>query len=195
MLIRPAEEAFRQGLEALAKGHRIEALAGFEAAVEIERRLGIQAPQARYLSYYGLCVAFEGSRREEAVLLCVEALGRESYNPDLCWNLGRVLLLAGRRQEAHAAFLRGLDLEPGHAGIERELSRMGRRRRPILQFLDRGNPLNVLLGKLTVPNGSERQAGRPQTAPAQPLPSSSRTIRRTSRMSNGFERKPPLWDE
>ena len=33
MLIRPAEESFRKGLEALAAGRRIEALARFEAAV------------------------------------------------------------------------------------------------------------------------------------------------------------------
>ncbi len=151
MLIRPAEESFRKGLEALAAGRRIEALARFEAAVELERRLGALRPQPRYLSYFGLCVAFQPNRRDDAVRLCREALAREFYNPDLCWNLARVLLVAGKRREAHAVLRQGLDLSPGHPGILREIQRMGRRRPPVLQFLSRSNPINVLLGKLSAP--------------------------------------------
>ncbi len=151
MLIRPAEESFRKGLEALAAGRRIEALARFEAAVVLERRRGAIRPQARYLSYFGLCVAFQPHRQEDAVRLCREALALEFYNPDLCWNLGRVLLVAGKRREAHAVLQKGLALSPRHPGILREIDRMGRRRRPVLLFLSRGNPINVLLGKLASP--------------------------------------------
>jgi hypothetical protein len=39
-------------------------------------------------------------------------------------------------------------MDPGHAGIVRELKQMGIRRRPVLPFLARDNRLNVLLGRI-----------------------------------------------
>jgi len=160
MLIRPAEDSFRKGLEALAAGRGLEALARFEAAVELERRFGVARPQARYLSYYGLCLGYEASRHDEGIRFCREALSLEFYNADLSWNLGRVLLLSGKRREAHDALQKGLAVQPGHAGILRELGRMGARRRPVVQFLSRSNPVNVLLGKLTYGEPAPRVGAR-----------------------------------
>ena len=68
------------------------------------------------------------------------------YNADLQWNLGRALLAAERRSEAHAAFIKGLRLQRDHRGIILDLKKMGIRRKPPLPFLDRSNPLNVWLG-------------------------------------------------
>ncbi len=160
MLIRPAEDSFRKGLEALAAGRGLEALARFEAAVELERRHRAARPQARYLSFYGLCLGYEASRHDEGVRFCREALSLEFYNADLSWNLGRVLLLAGKRREAHEALQKGLSVQPGHAGILRELGRMGARRRPVLQFLSRNHPVNVLLGRLTYDTPASRAGAR-----------------------------------
>ena len=148
MLIRAAEESFNKGLDALEEGHGREALAFFEAAVELERRFGASPPQARYLSYYGLCLGEAWKRAHEAVKFCRKAVDLEKYNPDLHYNLGRVLLIAGRRREAHRVLVRGSRLQPDHAGIQREMRRMGVRRRPVLPFLPRNNPVNVLLGRI-----------------------------------------------
>ena len=63
---------------------------------------------------------------------------------------------ADERAEAYAAFQKGLDIQPGHPGIVRELRRMGTRRRPPLLFLARNNPVNVVLGRLTYA-GHDRQ--------------------------------------
>jgi predicted Zn-dependent protease len=126
----------------------LEALALFEAALELERRLGVRTPQARYLSYYGLSLATEGGRSREGAELCRQAIALEFFNADLCLNYGRVLLGTDRRKEAYVVFLKGLAVQKNHQGILRELGRMGWRRRPVLPFLARANPLNVVLGRM-----------------------------------------------
>lgn len=147
MLVQAAEEAYRRGRTALASNRLQEALAMFEAAIEVERRQGQNGVQPRYLSHYGLCLALSGKGRRQGIEFCREAAGRESFNADIQCNLGRALLAAGRRREAHRALRRGYSLEPAHVEIRRALQRMGRRRRPVLPFLKRSHPLNVFLGK------------------------------------------------
>ena len=147
MLNPAAEKSFESGLDALERVELKEALAYFEAAVAIEKRSRKAPLQPRYLSYYGLCFALVGKQIHSAVKLCAQACAMERYNPDLEWNLGRVYMAAGRRKEAYSAFIRGLRQERKHQGIWRELHRMGVRRRPVLKFLSRDNPLNVFLGR------------------------------------------------
>jgi tetratricopeptide (TPR) repeat protein len=148
MLVQAAETRFQRGLEALREGRGLEALALFEAALELERRLGARTPQGRYLSYYGLALATDGGQLKQGAELCRQATALEFYNADLCWNYGRVLLLADRRKEAFAAFVKGLSVQKNHQEILGELSRMGWRKRPLIGFLPRSNPLNAALGKL-----------------------------------------------
>jgi tetratricopeptide (TPR) repeat protein len=153
MLTHSAEESFRNGLRALAEGRRKEALALFEAAIELERRFGTTGrPQARYLSYYGLCLGLEQSDVHEALRFCREAVTLEGYNADIRCNLGRVLLRAGRLREAHAALAKGQQIQPSHAGIRTALKKMGVRRPPVVPFLTRGHPLNRLLGRIRTGN-------------------------------------------
>jgi len=155
MLVQAAESRFQRGLAALEAGRGLEALALFEAAIELERRLGAGSPQARYMSWYGLTIAIEAQRLREGAALCRQAIGLEFYNADLCWNYGRVLLAQDDRKGAFQAFLKGLKVQRNHAGIVRDLGRMGWRRRPAVPFLARRNPINVALGKLL-------RAGAPQ---------------------------------
>jgi len=148
MLVHPAEESFQQGLELLQSGSNREALAYFNGAIEIEKRIGrVERPQARYLSYYGLCLSLTSSGKHESVRCCRLAADMEGYRPEVHWNLGRVLLASNRRREAHQALRWGLQLQPGHKGIHRTLKQMGVRRRPALRFLSRTNPLNVFFGR------------------------------------------------
>jgi len=148
MLVRVAEDSFERGKGALERGRGREALAYFEAAIELEKRYGVAQPQARYLSHYGLCLGTTTPRKYEGVQFCREAATLENYNPDLHWNLGRALLAANRRREAYEALKRGLRVQADHAGIIGELRRMGLRKRPPIAFLPRANPLNVFLGRL-----------------------------------------------
>lgn len=148
MLVPSAEARFHRGLTALEAGRGVEALALFEAAIELERRAGRKTRQARYLSWYGLCLALEGGRARDGAELCRQAIGLEFFNADLCWNYGRVLLVLARRKDAYRAFLKGLTIQRNHQGILRELGRMGWRRRPVVPFLARGNPVNKVLGRM-----------------------------------------------
>jgi tetratricopeptide (TPR) repeat protein len=153
MLVQAAEARFQRGLAALVDGRGLEALALFEAALELDRRLGARMPQARYLSYYGLSLARDGSHLREGADFCRQAIDLEFFNADLFWNYGQVLLLAERRKDAFAVFVKGLSVQKNHQEILGELRRMGWRRRPVLAFLARGNPVNVALGKLLRPGG------------------------------------------
>jgi len=160
MLVRSAEESFERGKGALDRGRQREALAYFEAAIELEKRFGVHRPQARYLSHYGLCLGITTPRKYEGVQFCREAATLETYNPDLHWNLGRALLAAERRREAHQALVRGLSVQPDHTGIITELKRMGLRKKLALPFLSRTNPINVLLGKIRVADAAAHGPGR-----------------------------------
>jgi tetratricopeptide (TPR) repeat protein len=157
MLVQAAETRFQRGLNALDAGRGLEALALFEAALEVERRLGARTPQARYLSYYGLSLATEGGRPRDGAELCRQAIALEFFNADLCLNYGLALMANARRKEAYAAFLKGLRVQKSHQGILRELGRMGWRRRPVFPFLARRNPINVALGRMFRPAPTPRR--------------------------------------
>ncbi len=147
MIIDRAEECFRRGMALLSIGRRDEALASFSAALH-EQRVCSEQKEARYISYYGYCLALMQIDRHESLRLCREAVSIEDYRPNLWWNLGRVALMVGHRGEAHRAFRRGLSLDPTHDGLRKDLRRMGIRRPPVLSFVPRNHGLNVFLGKL-----------------------------------------------
>jgi hypothetical protein len=148
MLVPTAEDSYRQGVRALTERRFLEAQALFEAAVAISRKSQHAEVQPRYLSFYGYCLGVHSNRHHEGVDLCRQATQKESYNADLQFNLAMTLLTAGRRREAHDALLRGFHLQPGHRKITKALRDMGIRRRPPIPFLGRGNPVNIVLGRL-----------------------------------------------
>ena len=148
MLVHAAEQSFQKGMELLTIGRHREALAFFRGAIEIEKRTGGGPYQARYLSFFGLSVGLTDGGLHEAVRCCRQAAKQEGYRPEVCLNLGRVLLMADRRREAYRSLRAGLRMQPANREIHRELRRMGRRRRPVVPFLGRQSPLNVFLGRL-----------------------------------------------
>jgi len=148
MDVSTSENSFRRGLRAVDRGAHLEALAYFEAAVQLARRLGAEAVPMKYLSYYGWCLAICSDRLDEAREFCEAAVRSEFYNPDAYWNLGRVYLKTGDRSLAFDTIVRGLQLNPRHSGLVGVLRRLGIRRKPILPLFDRGHPVNRLLGRL-----------------------------------------------
>jgi len=148
MLNQEAEDSFEKGRRALGANDWRAATAFFEAAIMLDRKFSVGTPQARYRSYYGLCIGLAKKRHEDAIKLCESAIQFERYNPDLFWNLGRVLYNAGRRRDAYRAFVHGVRQAPGHRGLFGDIRRMGLRRKAVLPFLRRSNPLNVALGRI-----------------------------------------------
>lgn len=142
-----SKHAFSKGLSAASRGNHVEALAYIEAAMRIEERAGARIPMT-YLSYYGLSLSRCSNRLRKARELCERAVRAEFYNPDLYLNLGHVCVRSEDRRGAFYAFVRGLKLNSRHPGLVKALRRLGIRKRPVVRFLDRGNPINRVLAHL-----------------------------------------------
>ncbi|MDA8079343.1 MAG: tetratricopeptide repeat protein [Nitrospiraceae bacterium] len=137
---REAERYFNEGLDALRLGNCLAALAFFEKAVSL-------ADKPLYRSYVAYGIAKERGQAHRAEQICREAITCDPGNSFLYLNLGRVLLVAGRKPEAIEIFRKGLRCG-GNAGIVQELNRLGTRKPPIFPFLKRDHPLNKYLGMI-----------------------------------------------
>ena len=135
------EELFKAGLYLLKRDKLPEALAAFKKA------LFIRDKDPRYMSYTGLSLALTG-RTKEAVLLCERAVQKEFFRQELFLNLGRVYLISGNRRKAHIAFRKGMALDRENRLLRGELEKMGIRKPPVFQFLDRRHPINKITGKV-----------------------------------------------
>lgn len=148
VICRPAESAFQKGVAALRLSQTETARVFFESAIDLQRQSGSSEIQPRYLSYYGLTLMMNPTKRSTALELCRRAVQEEFFNPDLFLNLSRVCLRYGNRAEAYRAALSGLALDPNHSVLKRHLGAMGTRRPPLLRFLPRSNFLNAALGRI-----------------------------------------------
>ncbi|HKN19350.1 MAG TPA: tetratricopeptide repeat protein [Dissulfurispiraceae bacterium] len=133
-----ADELFRKGLEALAGGRMIPALASFEKALDLE-------DNPAFYSYFALCIAKERGQVRRAIKLCEEALQKDGENTAHYLNLGKILLQAGNRDDAIMVFRGGLKYGNNLLIID-ELNKLATRTPPVLSFLHRNNPINKYLG-------------------------------------------------
>ncbi len=99
------------------------------------------------LSFYGICVAKVRRKYGEAVKYCNISIRSNMFDPDHRYNLALVYLERDDRRRAVESLSAGLKLKPGHPGINRIFDIIGRRRKPVIPFLPRNNPLNVWLGR------------------------------------------------
>src|SRR5512145_1141535 len=137
-----AEAAFQQGLEAFLRADASAAPAAFERAHRREPR------DPRYMSWYGLTLVLVERNSNLGVLLCDQALRGAGADPDLLLNQARVHLALNQRERTVRAVQRGLELWPGHPGLQHARDCLGWRRRPVLPFLSRNSALNRWLGRL-----------------------------------------------
>ncbi len=109
------------------------------------------------MSYYGCLLAVVENKPTEGIRVCREALqrlrssmpfGSEFYYPIFYLNLGRAYLRDGNRKEAIAAFAAGLEADPENNDILWEMRKLGNRRKPVVSFLGRNNPINKYIGIL-----------------------------------------------
>ncbi len=133
-----AETDLQRGLAALEKGKTTAALAFLERAARV-------GDNPVCLSCLGYCLARERGQVKAGMEKCRTAIEQDPGNPVHHLNLGRILLLAGARQEAIDTFRRGLALGRD-ARLVAELEALGIRRKPVLPFLRRNHPVNKILG-------------------------------------------------
>jgi hypothetical protein len=100
------------------------------------------------LSYYGLCLALHKNKIKEGADFCQLAIEKEFYNSEHYLNLAKVFLAGRSRRKAVDAIFRGLALEPNNVALKQLREDIGSRRKPVLPFLHRDNPLNVTLGRI-----------------------------------------------
>ena len=153
-----AEEHFRRGRAHLDAADATRALEELRTAHQLERT------NPRYRSFYGLALALAERRLDRALELCRSAAKEEFFNPDLYHNLARVHLAFGFKAEAIRYLRRGLMIDPSHRSMQRDLVRLGRRRRPVLGFLPRRHPVNRLLGRVRRRLGVEAESAAPPSS-------------------------------
>jgi tetratricopeptide (TPR) repeat protein len=102
------------------------------------------------LSYVGMLKAVRESQTRQGIDMCTEALRRDP-NEALCYlNLSKAYLTEGDRYQCVRTLHRGLKIRTPHKDHLMGFYRIiGLRRKPVLPFLSRNNPLNQLLGRLT----------------------------------------------
>jgi tetratricopeptide (TPR) repeat protein len=158
---RRTEGTFNKGMQAVDRGDFLEALACFEACMELDHRTSGPI-QVRAMSYYGLCLAMVSDRLQEAREICEAALPASPHDPDLHANLARVCVRQGDRGQAFRTLVRGLGQNPRHPGLVEALRELGFRQRPVIAFLPRTHPVNQMLGSLRATlERNVRKAGRP----------------------------------
>ena len=100
-----------------------------------------------YRSYHGLslvnCGDFSGLN------LCRNAASMETIDAEVFLNLALAELKMNHRKRACDAVSLGLEIDPRHADLLKLRRTMGMRRKPVVPFLKRENPLNKWLGKAT----------------------------------------------
>jgi len=153
-----AQAALQEGIR-LFEGDDI--LGGHAHFAEAYKRA---AQHPGVLSWYGLTLVLVERNSNLGMTLIDQALRLGGPEPELILNQARAHLALGQRDRAVRAVQRGLAEQPEHPGLRAAQEELGRRQRPVLPFLRRGNPLNRLLGRM---RHRSRQGGtQAKAAPA-----------------------------
>jgi tetratricopeptide (TPR) repeat protein len=139
-------DAMRDAIERCRRGGWREGLPALARIAEQETRPG--ALPALVYSYLGYGIALRQQRLSEGLKLCQHAVKMEFYQAENYLNLARTLVLGGHRRAAVRALADGLKVEPDNEQLLELQHEMGLRKRPVLSFLSRSNPINSLLGRL-----------------------------------------------
>lgn len=102
-------------------------------------------PEAK--AWYGYCLARERNEFRQGISLCNEARQNKPRSSDIYLALGRIYLLAGKRNSTIRALHKGLQLD-NNREIYRLLDSIGIRKPPVFRFLDRDSMVNVTSGRL-----------------------------------------------
>ena len=112
-----------------------------------DRGLSEHIPGVAY-SFLGYGIARYQKQVKEGLRLCQHAVKTQFYHPDCHLNLARVQILAKNRKGAVHAIAQGLALDPRNAALRALHDEIGVRKRPVIGFLSRNNPVNRTLGRL-----------------------------------------------
>lgn len=112
-----------------------------------DRGLSEHIPGVAY-SFLGYGIARYQKQVKEGLRLCQHAVKAQFYHPECHLYLARVQILAKNRKGAVHAIAQGLALDPRNTALRSLHDEIGVRKRPVIGFLSRNNPVNRTLGKL-----------------------------------------------
>jgi hypothetical protein len=101
-----------------------------------------------FYSYLGYGIALRDRRIRDGLKLCRHSIEVELFETENYLNLARTCLLARDRKGAVKAVRAGLKIDRGNQRLIALYKELGVRSLPVLSFLDRSHPLNVLLGRI-----------------------------------------------
>jgi Flp pilus assembly protein TadD len=127
-----------QGTAAMDRGDTLTALLSLQDAAKVKTTPAL-------CSNLAYCLARERRQIQKGISLCTEALTVEPANPLHYLNLGRIHLLAGKKELAIGTFRQGLKMGKNRQ-IVAELKALGIRKGPPIPALSRSHPLNRYLG-------------------------------------------------
>ncbi len=142
---------------AVDKAIRLTKKCSFKEALEIFETGRCYKDDPVATSYYALCVAAYRKDAEVASKICRNAARRGFYSPDPFLNLGKIYLLAKKKDLAIKAFSKGLCVDRAHKGLKKQLKRLGTRRTAPISFLPRSHAINIMIGQLTHRIKQQRQ--------------------------------------
>lgn len=143
------ERKVKHAMDLTREGRYEEALELFEANLAAMDSGSIEQKRlaAKAFSFYGLAVAMVRRQYQRGIQCCKISTKHFFLEPEHHHNLALVYLERGDRQSAVESLNAGLRLDPGNTGLNKIWDRIGRRRRNVIPFLPRSNPLNIWLGK------------------------------------------------
>jgi tetratricopeptide (TPR) repeat protein len=121
------------------------------------------------LSYYGYLQAVVDKKIRSGVETCKRAIllaekrglsSEKAYFPVIYLNLGKAFVAAGRKKDAFDALRKGLKYDSVNSELKMELQALGVRKQPVVSFLGRSNPINVLLGMFLKPSKKTPSIGK-----------------------------------
>lgn len=99
------------------------------------------------LSLMGYSLASEAGQFRKGIELCLKAISLNPHNSDHYLHLGRIYLLAKKKELAIRIFRKGLKIRKDRKILE-ELRLLGCRRSPLFDSLPRDHVVNVVTGKI-----------------------------------------------
>ncbi len=136
-----ARDLVEKGVRLFNTGNNLAALSTFERA----HALDSTDPVCQ--SYIALLIATERGQFQKGIKAIQDLVERNPAVPEVYLNLGRLYLKSGSKGQAIETVRKGLGISPIPDGMK-FLDALGTRKRPVIPFMARGNPLNRFLGKL-----------------------------------------------
>ena len=128
-----------EGIEAAEEGNT-------RLALSLFNQIELTEMSPLVMSYLAYCIACEQKAFRKALDLSNKALQGDRFHPLIYLNLGRIYLAAGYEEKAVQTFRRGICCQR-HPLLLRKLESLNRRRPRPIPFLQRSNPLNIIIGK------------------------------------------------